>query len=209
MNMNSLLIAYLILCTLHMTFRSEGLSRFSRITKLLLMPSLLAYFLSLQTEEGISTLLVILALLAGTLGDALLVNDHKGRLFFAGMGSFFLGHICYITYLALHCKSLAYLLVAVLFLAYPLFRIIKSIQVPPYGVYLGIYATILGILIAFSAGSGSLACILGAIAFSVSDYFIAKDTIGVKTYGPIAVMETYTLAQLLLVLGILSMQGVW
>jgi len=151
MDMNSLLVVYLMLCTLHMTFRSEGLTTLSYITKLLLMPSLLAYFLSLQTEVGISALLVILALLAGTLGDALLVNGHKGRLFFAGMGSFFLGHICYITYLALHCRSLAYLLLAALCIAYPVVRIIKSLQVPPYGVFLGIYATILGVLIAFSA----------------------------------------------------------
>ncbi|WP_172635088.1 lysoplasmalogenase family protein [Sphaerochaeta pleomorpha] len=207
--MNNLLCIYLILCTLHLTFLSEGLPRLSHTTKLLLMPALLAYFLSLQTEGGISTLLVTLALLLGTIGDAFLLNNHKGKLFFAGMGSFFLGHICYGTYLALHYKSGVYLLVAALFLLYPLFRIIKSLQVPPYGVCLGIYATILAVLIALSAGSGSLFCTLGAIAFSFSDYFIAKDTIGEKTYSPTAVMGTYTLAQLLLILGILSIQGVW
>jgi uncharacterized membrane protein YhhN len=173
------------------------------------MPSLLFYFLSFNTEGGLFTLLVILALTFGTIGDALLLNDLKGACFLSGMLSFFLGHLCYIYYLALHIKSWVYLIVAMLLLAYPVYLVIRKLQVPPYGVPLGIYATILGLLIAFSAGGGSIACILGALAFSFSDYFIAMDTIGEKTYGVSAVMGTYTLAQLLLILGILSIQGVW
>jgi uncharacterized membrane protein YhhN len=207
--MNYLLILYLFLCTLHITFRSEGLILPGHISKVLLMPSLLAYFISLNTEGGLFVLLVILALTFGTIGDALLLKDHRGTCFLAGMLSFFLGHLCYITYLALHSKSWAYLLVSVLILACPVYLIIRKLQVPPYGLPLGIYATILGFLIAFSAGGGSLVCILGALSFSFSDYFIAMDTIGEKTYGVSTVMGTYTLAQLFLVLGILSIQGVW
>jgi uncharacterized membrane protein YhhN len=206
--MNNLLVIYLVLGTLHLTLRSEGMVRTARFTKVLLMPSLLAYFLSLQTEKLHSAQWVILALCFGTLGDLLLCNEHKGKLFFAGMGSFFLGHICYIAYLARHCKSWVYFIVAILFAAYPLYRIIKSLQVPPYGAPLGIYATILAFLIAFCAGSGSGICILGALSFSFSDFFIAKDTIGERTFSTTAVMGTYMLAQLLLVIGILSIQGV-
>ena len=200
---------YLILCTLHLTFRSEGLSKASKISKAFLMPVLLLYFLSRQTEGLQGSLLVILALGLDSLGDILLIESNKGNRFFLGMDSFFLGHICYGTYLALHGIHWVYFFIAIGLLAYPLYKILRIVQVPPYGLPLGIYATLLSMLIAFSAGSGSLYCTLGAVAFAFSDYFIAMEAIGKRIFSETSIMATYTLAQLLLIIGILSLQGVW
>ncbi len=173
------------------------------------MPVLLLYFLSRQTEGLQASLLVILALGLDTLGDILLIESNKGNRFFLGMGSFFLGHICYGTYLAMHGINWAYFFMAIALLAYPLYKILRIVQVPPYGLPLGIYATLLTILIVFSAGSGSWYCFLGAIAFAFSDYFIAMEAIGKRIFSETSIMATYTLAQLLLIIGILSLQGVW
>ncbi|MFA6732041.1 MAG: lysoplasmalogenase family protein, partial [Sphaerochaeta sp.] len=64
-----------------------------------------------------------------------------------------------------------------------------------------LYALNLSAMSALCVGSGSLVCMLGALAFLFSDGMIALDSLGVRTSKKISEMSLYILAQLLLVLG--------
>lgn len=172
------------------------------------MPALLVYYLTMNTDPGFLTLLIAGALLLGTAGDAFLLAGHKSKLFYVGMLCFFLGHLGYITYFILHLQSWGYFLFAMLALAFPLFKIILSFFPSKKTPLLSIYATTLIVLTAFSAASLSFIAMVGAIFFAVSDYLIAMDVLEKRTFSETAIMGTYTLAQLLIVVGILNIQGV-
>ncbi|MBI9094884.1 MAG: hypothetical protein JEY71_08395 [Sphaerochaeta sp.] len=205
--MNMFLLTYLILCIGHMSFQSENMKWPSAISKVMLMPSLLIYYLTMTTDTGFLTLLIALALLLGTAGDAFLLSGHKGKLFYAGMLCFFVGHLSYITYVVLHLQSWLYFLFAILVLAFPLYKVTLSFFPSKDAHLLSIYAIILCILTAFCASALSLAAMVGALLFATSDYLIAMDVVGKRTFSETAIMGTYTLAQLLLIMGLLSLQG--
>ncbi len=207
--MNIFLLVYLILCIVHMSFRSENMKWPSGISKVLLMPSLLIYYLSMHTDTGLLSLLIPLALLMGTAGDAFLLAGHTGKLFYSGMLCFFLGHLVYITYFVLHLQSWLYFLVAIVILAFPLYKIILSFFPSRDAPLLGIYATVLIVLTAFCTSALSFIAMVGAIFFAISDYLIAMDIVGKRIYSETAIMGTYTLAQLLLIVGILTQQGAY
>ena len=192
-----------------MSFRSENMKWPSSISKVLLMPLLLVYYLSMHTDTGSLSLLIPLALILGTAGDAFLLAGHTGKRFYAGMSCFFVGHLAYITYFALHLQSWPYFLVAILALAYPLFKIIRSFFPSQDGPLLSIYATILIVLTSFCASSLAFIAMVGALFFAISDYLIAMDIVGKRTFSETAIMGTYTLAQLLLIVGILTLQGAY
>ncbi len=192
--MNSFLLAYLILCIVHMGFRSENMKWASGISKVLLMPSLLAYYLSMNTDTGPPSLLIALTLLLGTAGDAFLLAGHKGRLLYAGMLCFFVGHLAYIPYFVLHLQNWGYFLFSLLVLAFPLYKIILSFFPAKEAPLMSIYATTLHILTSFCASSMA---------------FIAMDIVEKRTFSKTTIMGTFTLAQLLLSVGILTLQGVY
>ncbi|NBK21301.1 MAG: lysoplasmalogenase [Spirochaetia bacterium] len=205
--MNTYLLLYLGLTIIHMSFRAENLKWASAISKVLLMPALLVYYLSMKTDTTLASHLITLALILGMAGDAFLLAGHKGKRFYAGMLCFFVGHLAYITYFVLHLQSWLYFLFVLLVLAFPLYKIILSFFPSKDAPLLGIYATILIVLASFCASALSLIAMGGALLFAVSDYLIAMDIVGKRTFSETAIMGTYTLAQLLLIVGILSLQG--
>lgn len=205
--MNIFLVIYLILCIIHMSFQAENMRGPSTISKVMLMPALLVYYLSMRTDTGFLTLLIVLALLLGTAGDAFLLAGHKGKQFYAGMLCFFVGHLFYITYFFLHLQSWGYFLFALLALAFPLYKIILSFFPSQDAVLLSIYSTVLIVLTAFCASALSPIAMGGAIFFAISDYLIAMDIMEKHTFSETAIMGTYTLAQLLLIVGISTLQG--
>ena len=207
--MNIFLLNYLIISMVHISFRSENMKYPSAVSKVLLMPSLLAYYFSITTDTGVSFLLIPLALVVGTLGDAFLLAGHTGKRFYAGMFCFLIGHLTYITYFILHVQSWVYFLSALLLLAFPLYKIIRSLFPSQDALLLSIYATVLILLTAFCASSLSYIAMVGALFFALSDYLIAMDIVGKRTFSETAIMGTYTLAQLLLIVGVLSLQGVF
>jgi uncharacterized membrane protein YhhN len=152
-------------------------------------------------------LLICLALLLGTAGDALLLAGHRGKLFYAGMLCFFIGHLAYITYFVLHLQSWGYFLFAILALTIPLYKIILSFFPSKEAPILSIYAATLIVLTAFCASALSYIAMGGAIFFAISDYLIALDVVEKRTFSETTIMGTYTLAQLLLIVGVLSLQG--
>jgi len=120
---------------------------------------------------------------------------------------FFAGHLAYITYFALHLQGWGYFLFALLVLVFPLYKIIRSFFPSQDAPLLSIYATVLIVLTAFCASSLSWIAMGGALFFALSDYLIALDIVEKRTFSETAIMGTYTLAQLLLIVGVLSLQG--
>lgn len=205
--MNIYLLLYLILCVLHISFRSEGMGWPTRISKVLLMPLLLVYYLTLNTDNNILTLLVVLALLLGTAGDAFMAVADREKSFYAGIFCFFVGHLAYISYFALHLQSWGYFLFIMLALAFPLYKVVISFLPSKGTFFLGGYALVLFFLIAFCASALSLIAMGGAIFFAISGYLIAMGVVEKHTFTKTTIMATYALAQLLLIVGILTLQG--
>lgn len=89
-----LLIAYPILCIIDITNNYAGRRR---ISKMLLMPELCAYFITgcLARSCGLRELpwLLVVGIICGFLGDTFLLNE---KMLAPGLGSFLVGHIFYI-----------------------------------------------------------------------------------------------------------------
>ena len=197
-------------------------SRQYRYVKFTLMPLLLAFYMASSFFGWPGSLglaphgpepLIILALVFGWGGDAILELSYK--LFPLGVASFLTGHVFYIVHFALQVKwsSLSpWMLFALLPLAaYVIFMLKNILPAPkakPFRVPLIFYlAALVGLLVAAFQRLGSVnplsfgLVMAGSVLFVVSDSMLAFHMFGSKGEG--GVMETYTLAQLCLVLGAL------
>lgn len=190
------LVPYLILSFLHLSLRSEGKHRAAVVTKALLMPSLALF---VPKTQAYSCLLLGLAF--ATAGDVLLTKSKQYRWFLAGMALFALSHIAYSLQLLSTSISPLPTLIAFAILAVGCMVLIRTLGKGKGRLKYLLYALNLSAMSALCAGSGSIVCILGALAFLISDGMIALDTMGVRTSKKISEMSLYILAQLLLVLG--------
>jgi len=195
-NMYTSLVPYLILSFLHLSLRSEGKHRAAVVTKALLMPSLALF---VPKTQAYSCLLLGLAF--ATAGDVLLTKSKQYRWFLAGMALFALSHIAYSLQLLSTSISPLPTLIAFAILAAGCMVLIRTLGKGKGRLKYLLYALNLSAMSALCAGSGSIVCILGALAFLISDGMIALDTMGVRTSKKISEMSLYILAQLLLVLG--------
>jgi uncharacterized membrane protein YhhN len=186
--------------------------RISKLTKPLLMPLLLVYYLLSAKDPDV---LIIAALTAGFLGDVFLIGK-KGMFFVLGLSSFFIGQLLYISVflniIKLTSMHVWLVLPALVFFAYGnliylrLKPFIKSIRVVliPYIIVLlsmGLFAFIYYVEAQSAAGAIVFA---GALSFIASDSLLSFDMfVKAQKWRTIAVMATYTLAQGLLVSGLL------
>lgn len=205
-SMNTILLLYLTLCVIHVSCRDLKLEMASRVTKILLMPVLLWYYLSLETAGDGLRLFVILALTFGTLGDLLLLFDDKPLCFALGGGSFLVGHIFYILAFARFFTSPVFTIIYVAICIYPMLKISKLLKQSPAPLPMFLYALVLLAVGAFASGAASWTALLGVVSFVLSDGMLGLNTIE-KKYSSVPIMLTYTLAQLLLVIGLLHLQG--
>lgn len=194
--MDTSLIPYLILSFLHLSLRSEGKHRAVVATKALLMPSL-ALFVPRTQAYGY----LLLGLALATAGDVVLTKSIQYRWFLAGMVLFALSHIAYSLQLLSTSVSPFPALIAFAILAMTAFVLIRTLGKGKGWLKYLLYALNLSAMSALCVGSGSLVCMLGALAFLLSDGMIALDSLGVRTSKKISEMSLYILAQLLLVFG--------
>ncbi|GLF98699.1 lysoplasmalogenase [Streptomyces yaizuensis] len=169
-----------------------------RVAKPLLMPLLAAYTLI----RGGPRLLAV-ALLLGWGGDVLLLLDAEWA-FLASMGSFALGHVCYLTLFG-RCRTpkplppvygTALALAVVLLWA----DLPADLRIPVAG-----YALLLTAMAWRSSGVGRVAGVGGAL-FLASDLIIATE-VAAWPQPPVAdlwIMLLYGVGQLLLTLGLLN-----
>ncbi|MQS40087.1 lysoplasmalogenase [Streptomyces katsurahamanus] len=169
-----------------------------RIAKPLLMPLLAAY-----TAVRGGPRLLIAALLLGWAGDVLLLSDAEAA-FLAGMGSFAVGHLCYLTLFG-RCRTprplapgYAVALATVVVLLWP--DLPAGLRIPVAG-----YALLLTAMAWRASGFGALAGAGGAL-FLVSDLLIATE-VAQWPQPPVPdfwVMFLYGMGQLGLTAGILA-----
>ncbi|MDT0491711.1 lysoplasmalogenase [Streptomyces griseus] len=201
-----LLLAFLLAAAVDLAGLLAGLDTVHLVAKPLLMPLLAGY----AAVRGGPRLLVV-ALLFGWGGDVFLLADND-LAFLLGMGSFALGHVCYLTLFgrdrdrdgdrarASLVTAIAYVLVLAVFLVLIWSDLPAELRVPVagYSVLLTAMAWRAGVLGRYAAAGGAL--------FLLSDALIAT---GIAEWPRLPapdfwVMLTYIAAQLLLALGVLG-----
>ena len=98
---------YLGISAVHLFFCLRGGGRGRAVSKILLMPALLAYYL---TVSWTAFDLTAAALLLGWGGDVLLLWPKRKLCFLGGLGSFLLGHVCYAAVMGLWIGNLSEIL---------------------------------------------------------------------------------------------------
>ncbi|WP_405809640.1 lysoplasmalogenase [Streptomyces sp. NBC_01520] len=196
-----LLVAFLTVSAVHLAGLLAAATAAHLVTKPLLMPLLAAY----AAARG-GPRLLIAALLFGWGGDVLLMPGADAA-FLAGMGSFAVGHVCYLRLFGRTRASLpaglayAALLVAFVALLWPGLPGELRIPLTGYSLLLTTMAWRAGVLGRYAA--------LGGALFLLSDALIAT---GIADWPQLPVhdfwiMLTYLGAQYLITLGALGRHG--
>lgn len=212
---NKLLIGYFIVGVIHVLSLLILAALLGDITKVLLMPLLIAYvFTELRNKNGFGVLLF--AVLFCWAGDILLIFTEQNELFFLlGLGAFLLGHIGYI-FTFRKCKASGKnKSLPAIYYGLPLIYAIGLLLllIPKLGdmtVPVVAYAVVISMMCVAAMwrwGNTSVVSfkmvIYGAILFVISDSIIAVN----KFYAPFSaasllIMITYILAQYLIVVGL-------
>lgn len=185
------------------------------ISKSLLMPLLLIYFLT-QTVNAVSPLKawIILALIFSWLGDILLLFEVRNLIFFLlGLSAFFVAQVFYIVFfhnirMKEYIRGNALLLLLVIVYYFILISIISpslgnmKLPVRIYGVVLS-FMVMLAMHTMFSRKKiAGWWMMVGAVLFVISDSLLALNKFYRSfDYAEILIMLTYGLAQLAIVQG--------
>jgi uncharacterized membrane protein YhhN len=145
--------------------------------KMLAATSYLAFALTLGALDSLYGTVVFAALLLSWLGDLFLIGEARSA-FVTGLGAFLLAHVAYASAFALGGLALApaglaavvMVVVAVVVLRWLRRGTLPPRMVPPVVAYL----VAIGVMVAFAAGTGSTRVLIGAVAFAVSDIFVAR-----------------------------------
>lgn len=156
------------------------------------------------------------ALVLGLLGDVFLMfsDENAGSAdpaFMAGLGSFLVGHVAYLVAFTRHglhgWQMLAGALVVVGVSALAVPRVLHGARErggPQLAGAVAIYAAALGAMTILGFGTAALATALGALLFLGSDTAIAwQRFVHPLRRGPLLVIVTYHLAQILIVAGLI------
>ncbi len=156
---------------------------------------------------GDQQLWLLLALVAGLLGDLLLLP--RVDKFVAGLASFLVGHLAYAALAAsIGMRSLwmlAGLLIASVMIATVGTKITDSVHGTSYFVPVVAYILTIGLTTTLLAGTGRLFLVSGALLFVASDALLGYGRfVDEAPGGRVAVHVTYHLAQIALVVGTLT-----
>lgn len=178
------------------------------VCKPLTMVVLIAATLALDVDDTAVRTWFLVALVLCLLGDVLLMLPQD--LFVFGLASFLLGHVAYIVGMHVDGVDATRLGIgAVLVLgamAVIGLRILRGVRSGPEPELTGpvvAYMTVISAMVASAIGTGHVAGVAGAMSFYASDALIAWNRFLRETrHGHLAVMVTYHLAQVGLVLSI-------
>ena len=207
------LIILAVVSAVHLVSLFFSREKLQAVTKILLIPLILAVYISRSPAVFVP---VVLALLFGWAGDIFLLKIDDIRFFRLGLASFLLGHICYIIAIFhftlpfnMPVFAISAVVAAILgFCAYRLVRPTKEMIIPAaiYEIVL-LSASVCALQLFLAKGAPSGAFIFaGSLCFLVSDTLLAYFTFGARPkYGQFLVMLTYISAQLCLALGFASL----
>ncbi len=158
---------------------------------------------------------VLAALALGLAGDVALMfsrGQEPDAPFLLGLGCFLAGHVAYLVAFSRHGLHTAHLIAGVLIVAgsstFTLPRVLGAVRSSGGRQLAGavaLYAGALGAMAALAVGTGSLATAAGGLLFLASDTVLAWNRfVRPLRHGPLAVIVTYHLAQVLIVVGLIS-----
>lgn len=166
---------------------------------------------------------LLAALALGLVGDVALLfspdgpptADSQAELdpaFLAGLGAFLLGHLAYLAAFAAHglhgWQATAGVLVVAGATGLVMPRVLRGAQREGGTVLaavVGLYAAVLALMVVFAFGTAAIATAIGAAIFLASDTTLAWNRfVQPLLRGPVIVIVTYHLAQLLIVIGLLN-----
>lgn len=165
----------------------------------------------------------IAALVLGLLGDIALLFTRDRRpdadpdrsepdiAFLLGLGAFLLGHLAYLVAFVLVHEHTVHLIAGVLVVVgisglalAPVLRGARREGGTGFAAVVGGYAAVLAAMSALGIGTGYIPIAIGSALFLVSDTLLARDRFVARTtYGPLAVIVTYHLAQGLILFGLI------
>lgn len=171
--------------------------------------------LAIDAEDTTVQVLFVIGLLLSLAGDVFLMLPEDTDLplppFLLGLGAFLLGHIAYVVGMASDLDSWAFVVVGLLVVAAaggvvaP--RIVAGVRrtSPDLVVPVLAYMAVISTMVVFSFGRGVVLGIFGALLFYASDAILAWNRfVAPSRLLQVAVMVTYHLAQLGLVLSLLG-----
>lgn len=204
---NRWFVVFLTVAGLHLVGQLTGLTLLHLTTKPLLMPALLAWFLTVTPRSRLRTLVAV-GLGWSWLGDLGLMPSGEGW-FLAGLGAFLVAQLTYAvafwpsrrdSVFARPLLTLPYLAVLAGLLA-ALWGDLGDLRVP-----VTVYAVVIVTMAMLATGIDRLVGV-GAALFVASDALIALDTLAGAVRLPVHgfwVMLTYLAAQLLIATGVAS-----
>lgn len=209
-----ILIIFVVISLLNLTFEGIKFKLGRHLTKPLLMPLLILFYLFNVSSPNNY---IIIALVCGFLGDVFLMWPSKQTFVLAGLLSFLMGHIFYIIIFLNSTQFLntmpfyflifllPYLLLG-LYVIKKLLPFMKSMKIPA-----SIYMSIL-IIMSFTSFTrifsvpflSFLLTSIGSLYFLLSDTILAFDLFkSPQKCNNFYIMSTYILAQFLIILGLM------
>ncbi|MFW6775175.1 lysoplasmalogenase [Nocardioides sp. CPCC 205120] len=157
---------------------------------------------------------LVVALLLGAVGDTFLLGDSRER-FLAGLTAFLLGHLAYVAaFWSLGAGWSWWVAVAAVVLLGSLVsartvlpRVLRD-EGAATALPVAVYMAVIGAMLLTAGATGEPLVVVGAAVFVVSDTVLALDRFDrprrwVAPYPHVAVMTTYHVGQVLVVLGVL------
>jgi uncharacterized membrane protein YhhN len=140
------------------------------------------------------------------------ISTGDAQLFMAGLAAFLLAHVCYVLAMLGYgtdqlsvAFGLVLVLIAVLSFGYRIIAGAHSLGGAALTIGITLYIVALGSVVVLGVGTQELAIAAGVVLFAVSDLTRAYDRfVQARSWGPLTVTGTCHLAQLLLVIGLLS-----
>jgi uncharacterized membrane protein YhhN len=181
------------------------------IAKPLTLVALVLAAARLDVHDEAAQSAVVVALVLSLVGDVLLMLPGDA-LFVFGLGAFLLAHVAYVVAFWIIGVSAGAFLVGLLVVAAAIVvlgrRIIRGVASGPHSSLVGpvaVYIGMISLMVASAVGTTDSLAIAGAVLFYASDALIAwtrfiEDLRG----GRVAIMVTYHVAQLLLVLSLVT-----
>ena len=176
-----------------------AVARESRPLEWIAKPATLALLLLWAALGPHSSWALLAALTFSLLGDVYLMLP--AELFLAGLLAFLVGHVGFVAAFDATLLSRLGWFIAVMLLSAPLsLRLLRAAPDLPLRVAIGVYMTVIALMVGSAIGSGSLIAAAGALSFMASDAMIALNRfVAPFAAARVAIIVTYHVGQFLLV----------
>ncbi|MDR0590227.1 MAG: lysoplasmalogenase [Spirochaetaceae bacterium] len=204
---------FCILGGLHLALILWGGPRIQGITKVLLLPPLALYYIVAAEQFSV---IVLLAVIFGWIGDIFLIKIQKEAFFKAGLASFLLGHLLYIPAMlsftgqgSIPARIIAIIVVIPLgVLIQRLIKPTRAMRIPVliYGIIIVLMSlSALQLMIARREAWGVLV-FFGSLCFLISDFILGYFTFRtISKHGSFFIMFFYMLAQGSIIVGLANL----